>query len=405
MTMFKQLLFDAAHRETRICIAMIGLLVALSLTPQAYFRYHPRHDTALKKVFRTVQKRGLNRDAIAQQTAGYYEGLLDGAAAVTRVGGRGWFDWRFWFVERQMRAEFGNKLRREREGFLRYDLPPNANVPETDERRRLVTNSIGLADKEYAQTPPPGTWRIALIGDSVSRGMGAEFGTSYETRLEEYLNRRFAGQGHDRYEILNFAVQGYQLTHLVDVTLDRVPPFEPDAYVVALTDRSVFRVWANHIASVVRSRTDLKYDFLKQIVQEAGVTPNLTEALINARLGRYRVPVLHWALDQMQAHARRQGVPLVVLLVPTPDDAELQIEQFSDVKQMLAARSIPTIDLLETYVDLDNLDPVRVSVADRHPNEEGHRMLFDALVRKLEADASLMPAFTGAGAPASVSVR
>jgi len=394
--MFKHLVSGVAHRETRTCVAMIGLLVAMSLTPPAYFRYHPREDTALKKVFRTVQKRGLNRDAIAQQTAGYYEGLLDGAAAVTRVGGRGWFDWRFWFVDRQLRAEFGSQLRRDRGDFLRYDLPPNANVPETDERRRLVTNSIGLADKEYARTPPPRTWRVALIGDSVTRGMGAEFGTSYEARLEEHLNRRFAGQGYDRYEILNFAVQGYQLTHLVDVTLDKVPTFEPDAYAVALTDRSVFRVWANHIASVVRNRADLKYDFLKQIVQEAGVTPNLTEALINARLGRYRVPVLHWALDEMQGHARRQGVPLVVLLVPTPDDAELQIEQFADVKQMLAERSIPTIDLLETFVDLDNLAPVRVSAADRHPNEDGHRMLFEALVRKLEADSSLMAAFTGA---------
>jgi hypothetical protein len=174
---------------------------------------------------------------------------------------------------------------------------------------------------------------------------------------------------------------------------------------VALTDRSVFHVWANHIASVVRNRVDLKYEFLKQIVQEAGVTPNLTEALINARLGRYRVPVLQWALDEMRGHARRKGVPLVVVLVPTPDDAELQIEQFSDVKLMLAERSIQTIDLLETFVDLATLDPVRVSAADRHPNEAGQQMLFEALVRKLEADSSLMSVFAGTAAGTITSTR
>jgi lysophospholipase L1-like esterase len=385
-------------REAMATLVILAVLFGIaSVSPSAY-RYRPREDTTIKKVLRTLQKRGLNRDATAQRTAGYYEGLLDQAAEVTRAGGRGWLDWRFWFVDRPRRVRLATQLKRDREDFLRFDLPPNANVPELDERRRLITNSLGMADNEYSQARPARTWRVALIGDSVTRGMGAEFGTSFEARLEEDLNERFAGQGYDRYEILNFGVQGYQLTHLVDVTLDRVPPFSPNLYVVALTDRSVFRVWADHLASVVRNRVDLKYDYLKQIVKEAKVTPNLSEGLINARLSPYRVPVLRWAVAAMQARAQKDGVPLVVLLVPAPDDPELQIEQFQDVKSVLDEMSIPTVDLLETFVDLDDLSPVRVSASDRHPNEAGHAMLFEALLRKIQADPRLMAAFTG-GAP------
>jgi hypothetical protein len=403
--MLRGLTFDPARKEVQACLLILVALFALTLVPRSFFRYHPSDDTAIKKVFRTVQKRGLNRDATAQATAGYYEGLLDGAADVTRVGGRGWLDWRFWLVERQRRAEVRNQVQRDRNDYLRFDLPPNANAPEIDERRRLITNSLGLADREYTMARPEKTWRVAVIGDSVTRGMGAEFGTSYEARLEDHLNQRFAGKAYDRIELLNFAVQGYQLTHLVDVALDRVPPFSPNAYVVALTDRSVFRVWADHLASLVRNRIDLKYDYLKKIVADAGIGPNLSEALINARLSPYRMGVMRWALTEMQGRARRDGVPLVVLLVPSPDDAELQIEQFEDVTPLLEELSIPTIDLLETFVDLEDVAPVRVSASDRHPNEAGHKMLFEALVRKLEADPRLLSAFNGASIEGAAASR
>src|SRR6185503_11405393 len=222
-------LLDPRHGEARKTLAILAVLVALGSVSPSAFRYNPRTDTPLKKIGRTLKKRGLNREATAKQTAGYYEGLLDQAALVTQVGGRSWFDWRFWFQDRQRRIRLAPQLRRSRTDFLRYDLPPNANVPEIDERRRLVTSSIGLADQEYEQTPAAGTWRIALIGDSVARGVGAEFGTSFEALLERTLNDRFAGRPFDRYEIINFSVQGYQLTQLVDVTLHRAPQFAPHA--------------------------------------------------------------------------------------------------------------------------------------------------------------------------------
>ena len=388
-------LMDPRHKELRATLVLVTLLVMVGSVSPAELRYHPQGDTLLRKMGRTLKKRGLNREASAKQTAGYYEGLLDHSAEVTRVGGRGWLDWEFWFVERQRRATFGSQLKRERDDFIRYDLPPNVNVPDVDDRRRLVTNSFGMADREYSEARPDDTWRVALIGDSVTRGMGAAAGMNFETRLEDRLNEQFAGSGVRRYEILNLAVQGYQLTQMVDVTLDRAPHFSPSAYVVALTDRSVFRVWANHIASVVHNGIDLKYDFLKTIVREAGVTPNLSDALINARLAPYRMAVFRWALGEMKARAARDGAPLVVLLVPTPDDAEQQIEEFRVPKAVLAEMGIPTIDLLETYVDFEDLAPFRVSSADRHPNERGHELLFEALWGRIDADPSLRAAFTG----------
>jgi hypothetical protein len=382
------------RKEAALTLAILGMLVGVALVPPTLYSYRPHENAPAKKVLRTLKKRGLNREATAKQTAGYYEGLLDQAAEVTRVGGRGLLDWRFWFVERRQRARVADQVKRERPDFLRFDLAPNTNVAELDERRRLITNSVGLADREYTQRPPPGTWRLALVGDSVSRGMGAEFGTSFETRLERRLNA-MEGNGGPRVEILNFSMQGYQLTQFVDVALMRAPEFEPHAYLVALTDRSVFRVWADHIASLVQNDVDLKYDYLRRIAREAGLTPNMSSPLINARLAPYRLDVMRWALSQMHRQARDDGGELVVLLVPTPDDAEMQIEQFEVVKPLLAQLGIPTIDLLETFAYTDDLTPFRVSAADRHPNEEGHRLLFEALWKQIARDARLRTIFAG----------
>jgi hypothetical protein len=149
------------------------------------------------------------------------------------------------------------------------------------------------------------------------------------------------------------------------------------------------------VASLVLNGVDLKYDFLRQVVQEANITTNLSGPLINARLAPYRVAIMRWALGEIQAQARRDGVPLVVLLVPTADDPEIQIEQFEFAKGLLAEMSIPTIDLLETFAYLEDIAPVRVSAADKHPNREGHRMLFDELVKRVESDERLRSMFTG----------
>jgi lysophospholipase L1-like esterase len=384
------------HRDAVACIGILAVLLAVSAVPASMYRFRPEADTPAKKVFRTLQRRGLNREASAKQTAGYYEGLLEEAATVTEISGRGWLDWRFWLVERAERSDRATQYRVLRPDFLRYELKPNVNVADVDERRRTVTNSLGMMDREYSVAAQPGTYRIALIGDSLSQGVGAEFGASYESRLEDFLNSS-PSRLHSRYEVLNFAVRGYQLTQLVDVGLSRVPPFAPDLYALALTERSVFSGWADHIATLVRNGVDLKYDYLRSVVERAELTPNMSPPMVNAALAPFRMDIMRWAFTAMRDHARQDGTDLVVLLVPSGDDPEIQIEQFEPVRRLLDELGVHTIDLLGTFAVLDDLGLITVSESDRHPNDEGHRMLFEALREKLDTSAPVANLFTGKG--------
>jgi hypothetical protein len=389
-------------RDLGPTVVLLAILLAVgSIAPSAY-RYHPEQDTTAKKLIRTLYKRGLNQEALDSQMTGYYEGLLDEAAAVTRVTGRGWFDLRRLRERRPDRDTPETRVtnRRSRSDFLRYDLPPNVDLADyAHPELRLVTNSFGMADREYTLEKPPRTWRIALVGDSIARGMGTPPGTSFEALLEDRLNEQHVNGAFERYEILNFAVQGYQMTQMVDLFLERVPPFQPDAYLVTLTERSLFRQWAEHLSALVRSRADLKYPFLRTIVEESGVTPQHSEGLIHARLARYRSRVLRWALEEMKADASRRGAELVVLLVPSADDPEILIDQFRGVKALLDELDVTYVDLLDTFAYLPDLAPVRVSAADRHPNRRGHQMLFEALYDGIRGRPDLRRAFPGIGAP------
>jgi len=292
--------------------------------------------------------------------------------------------------------------RRRVEAFHYYELVPNSDVQDYADQRaryRLRTNSHGMADREYTREKPPGTRRLALFGDSVTRGQGAPFQGNYEALLEARLNEeRLGGQ---RYEILNFAVGSYSLMQMMDVALERAVEFDPDVYVVALTDRNVYRRWGDHLVMLTQAGIDLKYDYLRGVAREAGLAPTDSRGVVAAKLARHRIPTITWALSQIQAHADARGAEVLVLFVPTADDPALLREEFLGVPAAIAELGLPVVDLLDAFGDLEDRGPIRVAPNDRHPNAEGHRrlaeQLYGALTRQPEVRAVVVGT-TGPGA-------
>jgi hypothetical protein len=164
---------ESVWRVTWPTVALVALLSGLALLPVPVYS---RTDTSVpKKLLRTLHKDELNREAREQQTAGYYEGLLNEGSRVSGmnafVTGNRRFTPESWMLPG----------RRHRGDFLYWDMPPNLNARNPDNPNLdHATNSHGLADKEYSLEKPPGTWRVALIGDSVARGQGAPFGKNFE---------------------------------------------------------------------------------------------------------------------------------------------------------------------------------------------------------------------------------
>jgi len=109
---------------------------------------------------------------------------------------------------------------------------PNAEGWEVKEGENFVRiNSFGMRDRERTLTPPPGTSRIALLGDSFVVGMQVPLEKTMAQLLEQKLNDTFCGTGHP-IEVLNFAQGGATLAQEYLILRDRVWAFRPQIVIL-----------------------------------------------------------------------------------------------------------------------------------------------------------------------------
>jgi hypothetical protein len=159
-------------------------------------------------------------------------------------------------------------------------------------------NSLELRDpREYALSKGPHTFRILVLGDSVTFGHGSVYEHTYPVLVEERLR---AWRPDVDWQVWNAAVPGYntsqELAHLLEVG-DR---FQPDLVVVGFYDNDLsdnrpvpqpgrLRVAANRLLSIAR-RHMYSLEFYKQAY--------LTAAWRLSRRDEYRLRVEHLSTEE-----------------------------------------------------------------------------------------------------------
>src|SRR5688572_4552033 len=368
--------------------AIAGGLLALE-------RAHPSNRTPLvpawlQSFVRDLVHRGPNEEDESGLLAGYYEDLLNASNATTSP--------------KDPEVAWRNTMRldetHERTGDFLVFRPRKGLDVVTVAGVRVTTNSLGLSDREYPRAKPEGARRIAFVGDSLVRGLGAPSGRALEPRFEEWLNATQLAPPYATYEVLNFGVEGYRLTQLMDVALEQVPPTGADVVLLGVSDLSASRTFGQHLARLVHEGTDLEYPFLRELVTRAGVERDDTLPEAESKLARVRVEIQRACLATLRDRLRERNVELVAVLLPTVTDSRTLAEKFDEIQVVLRELSIPTLDLLDSFSGAD-LEQVRVSRVDRHPNEAGYGLLLERLVTRLEeapATAALLLGHTVQGA-------
>ena len=283
-----------------------------------------------------------------------------------------------------------------RNSFLRYEFKPNLKRRFAAGMR--ITNSLGMPNPEYSDEKPLHTRRIAWLGDSISVG---PYGRDYEALLEARLNHDCLTAEVHKYEILNFSVPGYILVQKMDVALEKAPKFHPDVYVVQLSSQEI-QGTRSHIAKLVASGSDLKYDFLRRVAAQAGIQPSDSRSIASRKLAPFFLPVTRWALEQIRNQVASEGARMIVVLVPVPIDPHVTAADFDALHPAVDSIGVPVIDLRDTFrsANLPSLQVVPGS--DIHPNTRGHEMLFEDLYSKLRAQPDAWSALTGS-APVGVT--
>lgn len=247
----------------------------------------------------------------------------------------------------------------------------------------LPTNSLGYVGREWSVEKPPHTRRVALLGDSITEGVGVSPSQTYGALLENRLNATRLDDASLRFEVLNFSVEGYHLTQILDVAEEDVPRFEPDVYMLALTEISVFRSWDTHLVDMIALGIDPKFQFLRDALHRAGVSRKDDNSTLYAKLAPFRIELVRKMLLELKSNAERHHAQFIVLLVPGVEDADITKKRFEGIPQLVESLNIPVVNVLDTFDHVPDVVSVRNNRADVHPNPLGHAMIAEKLYNRL----------------------
>jgi hypothetical protein len=122
--------------------------------------------------------------------------------------------------------------------FFTYDsergwsLKPNAHGWQRKEGvAYMQVNSAGLHDREHPLAKPPGTFRIAVVGDSYTEARQVAQSQNYSSVMEKELASCATLKGR-RAEVINFGVDSYSTAQELITLRDHVWQYHPDLVIL-----------------------------------------------------------------------------------------------------------------------------------------------------------------------------
>ena len=349
------------------------LAVCFIGSPELYARYLPARlaGTYVAVVASTREVRLSGHDADMLQR-GYYEDLL----SVQSFNSQLWEVYSSWPLN-WSRLEDTGVLRLTRD-FMVQELVPSMEIHFRD--ATLRTNRWGMRDKDYEREPPSGTHRFALVGSSHVMGYGVDDDETFDAVLEGRLNGAGSGSA-PRYEILNFAVDGYTAMQELFQLETRDLAFKPHAVLYVAHYGAPHRA-ALHLVDMVRSGVPIPYPELNDILTRAGVGRGISRFEGEQRIRKYQDEILSWTYRRMVEAIRQRGSQPVWVYLPQVGD-HVPPDALARFIRMAEDAGFTTISLADCF---DGADPNSVTFGewDRHPNARGHRMIADTLYRRLQ---------------------
>ena len=258
---------------------------------------------------------------------------------------------------------------------------------------RWSTNALGLRDRPYAREKPAGTFRIALVGDSIGAGWGVDDGLAFESVLEGVLDGRSRRAGGPTVESLNFAVPGLGPGQRWEHFRRIGWATGPDLVIVEATEADVG--WdERRLRALLPKGLGWDAPQYRDGLAASGARPGGDAESYKRALRHYKAAILAGVYRSIAAECRTRGVPCDRVLVPRvgrDDDPAGR----SRILAMARASGFSAVeDLSDVY---RGVDPSLLAIApnDYHPNADGHARL----ARRLDEVLSRRPEVSGLWTP------
>lgn len=261
-------------------------------------------------------------------------------------------------------------------------------------------NSHGFRSPEYTVAHPPRTFRLSVIGDSITWGQGVAFDALFTNVLAEEHRKRCPAGG-PALEVLNHGIHGSTLLDNYVRLRAHVEALRPDLVVFQFTFNDLFsRRAVEFLPSLTRQ--DLAYRQPERWVLAATpfkrMTPLSPWLMLEFRRA-YAEGSPEWdrfeaTLDRIREWTLQTATPIYFLVFPiTPE--EPWSDRPDDVLRRLSARltesataemrerGFGALDLIGTFDRRGRGEKLRVSKQDGHPNARAHRLAAEALYEVL----------------------
>lgn len=277
----------------------------------------------------------------------------------------------------------------------------------------VVTNSLGMRDREFSAVPAPGVVRILCLGDSLTFGDGVAVEDTYPKQLEARLGR----EGAVRYEVINAGVPSYDTwqevvyfeewgwrlkpnTVVIGFYANDVVP-KPAKVNAALTgdgmlrrqgfgnvlpDFAVHTLKRSRLLLFLRDRVGKLFNLVSpsdQFLHQQSLLDGTQNPFVER--GWQEVDS---SLQKMAALKNEQGFELLVVIFPMAEQLlrdSSRAHYQSRVRAIADKYSIPSIDLLDSFKrEFTEFGSLFIEW-DGHPGSKAHRIAAGEIAQFLEA--------------------
>jgi len=162
--------------------------------------------------------------------------------------------------------------------------------------------------------------------------------------------------------------------------------FDPD--IVFYTAHPIDQVsLLGKLAQFVTRGTENPYDYLRQVIHEAGIEGETNITMAKRALRPYGNDLMSWTYRRIVELCRERSiVPVYIFL---PNVILKHAGPLADHRQLAEEAGFLIVDLSDLYENKDTAS-LRTSEADEHPNAIAHKLIADRLYKELKSNPALL---------------
>ncbi len=252
-------------------------------------------------------------------------------------------------------------------------------------------NSQGFRDHEYGINKPKNTFRIAIVGDSITFGRGVYMEETFSKLLEKKLQGTCAKDA----QVLNFGVSAYNTEQEFYTVKDVVLNYSPDLILIIYfpnDPQDAVMILNTTIDTSFKEtiRTFLNdHVYTYKLAARAYYSHQLRESketLVDRYVRWHDTSQNEWkrtakALERLSNLSKSSNIPLILFMQPEMialDNYPL-LQIHDQVISAATAVGIESHDLFPYFKDKDEMRLRVHPFEDLHPNAQGHNITAEAI--------------------------